>query len=218
MKPKYFPSSLALARTAHPTMKPKFALRSFLLACGGTLLAGVAQAQLQWDANNTGAGQTDGAGTWLGANQWWSGTGNVTWNSATPDSANIGNGGAGGAITVGTLTAGTINLNNFTGTYTLQGTGSTLTQNGGITIGASAGNVTFRGTGTVANVMTLSGAGGITMNGSGILTLRENLVMNYTGATVINNGIVMLGGTKAAGNFSLNGGMLTNYYALRVRT
>jgi fibronectin-binding autotransporter adhesin len=133
---------------------------------------------------------------------------------APPDNAIIGNGGAGGVITVGNVTAGSVLLDNFSGTYTLQGTGTTLTQSGGITIDTDAGDVTFRGTGASASVFTIAGAGGITMNGSGILNLRENLSMTYTGATAINSGAVMLGNAadRSSGNFNLNGGILTDYY------
>ncbi len=113
---------------------------------------------------------------------------------------------------MGAVSAGTVLLNTFIGTCTLQGTATTLTQSGGITIGVTAGNVTFRGTAATTGLLTLSGAGGITKNSSGVLIMRENLVMNYTGATVVNSGIVLLGGIKAAGNFTLNGGMLTDYY------
>ena len=50
------------------------------------------------------------------------------------------------------------------------------------------------------------------MNGSGLLRLQSNIAATYTGPTVINNGTVMIFGNKAAGNYSLNGGMLTDYY------
>jgi hypothetical protein len=159
------------------------------------LAAPLAHAQtLTWDANGTGSGQTDGAAIWLGANQWWDGASNTTWNSGTPDNASIGNGGAGGTITVSSLTAGTINFGNFTGTYTISGpAGTTITTNGGITVGSNAGNVTFSGS---AASLTIAGAGGITMNGSGVLQIRSNLVASYAGPTVINNGTENFFGTN----------------------
>jgi autotransporter-associated beta strand protein len=166
---------------------------------------------LTWDANGTGTGQTNGAGAWLGTNVWWSGSANQDWVAGS-DAIFGGPSTAGGAVTVGAVSASTVQLNTFTGTYTLQGTATTLTQSGGITIGAGAGNVTFRGTKATTEILTISGAGGITMNGPGLLNLRENLVLSYTGATEINNGVVMIHGNKSAGNFKLNGGMLTDYY------
>jgi hypothetical protein len=84
------------------------------------MVAPFAQAtDLQWDANGATAGQTDGAGTWLNANQWWTGAANATWNNSTPDNATIGNGSAGGTITLGAVNAGSVICTNFTGTYTL---------------------------------------------------------------------------------------------------
>ncbi len=187
-------------------------VRLFLL--GSSLLAApVTHAQLLWDANNTGALQTDGTATWNAANQWWDGTANVTWNSGTPDSANIGNSGTGGTISLGgNITAATISFNTFSGTYTIQGTTNTLTVNSGITITGTAGNVTFRGT-AAGTPLTLAGAGGITMDDAGLLTLRENVTTSYTGTTQINNGVVLLNaGSKPTGNFYLNGGMVTDYF------
>lgn len=163
-----------------------------------------------WDANATGANQTDGGGTWLAANQWWDGSTNVTWNNSSLNNAVIGNGGAGGTITVDAVTAGNVLLNNFTGTYTFDGTAgaSTLTQSAGITNGATAGNVTFRNT-------VIAGSGGIIKDSPGLLILGSNpaTTHTYTGPTVINNGVVMISGAKkSTGNFTLNNGMLTDYY------
>ncbi len=166
---------------------------------------------LTWDANGTAANHTDGAGAWLDANKWRDDSGNTGWTNGV--AANFGNGGTGGAVTLGNhITTSSLAFNSFTGTYTLQATGFTLTQNGGITISPNAGNVSFRGTAIGAGSLTISGGGGITMNDSGLLSLRENLVLSYTGQTAVNSGVVMIFGNKAGGNFSLNGGMLTDYY------
>lgn len=184
-------------------MKPTAHLRQFLALAGSGLLAvSSAQAQLTWDPGKTGS--SDGAGTYLATDVWFDGVSNVTWDNVTPASAIIGNGGVGGTITMGTVNAGSVLLNNFTGTYNISG--GSLSQSDGITIGASAGNVTFSTT-------PISGAGGITMNGSSLLTIRTG-TMTYTGPTTINSGVVMLGSTadRSTGNFSLNGGMLTDYY------
>lgn len=74
----------------------------------GCLLAGspaVAQT-LQWDANGTDAGVTDGAGTWNTTDsRWWNGSSTVVWNSNAI--ALFGNGGALGTTSTITV-SGTI--------------------------------------------------------------------------------------------------------------
>ena len=194
-----------------PVVKPRnHRFATALLAA--SFLPPCAHAQLTWDANGTGADQTNGAGAWLGTNLWWNGSANQNWVNGS-NAIFGGPGTAGGAVTLGgAIDTGSITFGTFTGGYTLQATGFTLTQNGGITIQPGAGNVTLRGTGSGVNSLTLAGSGGITMNGSGTMALRENLVMTQTGPTVVNSGVVMVFGNKAAGNFSLNGGMLTDYY------
>lgn len=152
-------------------------------------------ADLTWDPGS--GGTSDGAGTWLAAGEWWDGGGNVDWTAG--DNAAIGSGGEGATITLGTVTAGTVLLDNFTGTYTLSG--GSLAQSGGITIGTTAGNVTLNA---------ISGAGGITMNGSGLL--KATATLSYTGPSTVNSGVLMLGSSTPAGNWTLNNGMLTDYY------
>jgi autotransporter-associated beta strand protein len=135
-------------------------------------------APILWDANGTVAGQTDGPGTWLNANQWWNGTGNSDWNNSIPNDAIIGNTGTGGAITAGVVTAGSATFTNFTGTYTL--TGGSLTQSKGITLAANAGAVTI--------YTPIGGSGGIIKNNTGTLTLSGN--NSYMGGTTVAGGTV----------------------------
>ncbi len=195
-------------------MNARFVFKALLaaFACAYSALTQVCDAvDLTWDHNADGTA-SDGAGTWTNANQWWDGAASATWTAG--DNATIGSGGTGGTISLGgNVTAGTIGLNNFSGTYTIQGTAQTLTTNGGITIGADAGNVSFKGTAATTGLLTLNGTGGITMNGTGLLDLYTNIVLSYTGPTVINSGVVRINaGSKPTGNFTLNGGMLTDYY------
>jgi autotransporter-associated beta strand protein len=168
---------------------------------------------LLWDSNAGSPGQTDGGGSWLSANQWWDGSNNTNWNNATPDNAIIGNGGSGGTLTPGFVTAGNITFTNFSGTYTVANANGALSTSSGITISANAGNVTLNNTN--------SGTGGITKNNPGVLLL-SNLGNNYTGPTVVNNGILQcgtgfgnthsipggLGGSAGGSNIELNGGNL----------
>jgi hypothetical protein len=90
-------------------------------------------ATLTWDADGATAGQTDGAGVWLGTNQWWDGAANQDWVSGSD--ANFGNGGAGGAVTLASPTAvGSLTMSAFTGTYTLGTAGQAITLNSGILV------------------------------------------------------------------------------------
>lgn len=169
---------------------------------------------LTWDANGTGARQTDGSGTWLNANQWWNaGTNsNTTWTNGISNSATIGNGGAGGTLTLGDVIADTVTLNSFTGTYTL--TGGSLSTSGGITAGTNATNVTIGSP--------VSGAGGISKTGSGKLII-SNTGNSYTGRTLVSGGAILQIGTgwsnswtsgtlPAGSNLEINGGSVSVFY------
>ena len=85
-------------------MKPKSTLRNFIALTGSAILvlSSASAATLYWDANGTTGLQTDGAGDWTTANQWWDGLANVNWNSG--DSAIFGSGGTGGAVTLASPT------------------------------------------------------------------------------------------------------------------
>ena len=149
----------------------------FALAVATMFALPAGAASLTWDNNGSDTGQTDGAGTWLDADMWWDGAANATWNNSAPDDAIIGSGGAGGTITLGTVIAGSVLLDNFTGTYTLSG--GSLDQSGGITIGTTAGNVTISSP--------VSGTGGITKTGAGRLTLSSTS-SSYSGQLSIEDG------------------------------
>ncbi len=169
-------------------------------------IAGATTAQaadLTWDANGTGAGQTDGAGTWIDAGQWWDVGANVDWNNTTPDNAIIGSGGAGGNISLGTVTAGTVLLDNFTGTYSLRD--GSLDTSGGITIGPNAGNVNLP--------LSISGTGGITVNGAVRVSLRDG-GKTFSGDLLINAGEVLdqSWDDLGTGNLNINGGVLVGYW------
>jgi autotransporter-associated beta strand protein len=133
-------------------------------------------APLLWDANGTGALQTDGTGNWLDAGQWWNGVNNIDWEDSDLSSATIGNGGAGGTITLGDVVAGSVTFTNFSGTYTLSD--SSLTVEDALTV--ASGNVTI-------NTL-VGGSGGIAKDGSGTLTLKGT--NTYSGGTTLNGGIV----------------------------
>ena len=166
-------------------MKPKIRTCHLLNALLAALVASFAPlgaADLTWDHNADGTA-SDGAGTWLNANQWWDGAASATWNNATPDNAIIGSGGAGGTITLGAVTAGTVTLNNFTGTYTLSG--GSLDQSGGLTIGSPAGSVTIS--------TPVSGTGGLVMSSGGTLTLSSTS-NSFSGGITVNGSTLTASG------------------------
>ena len=133
-------------------------------------------APLRWDANATGADQTDGAGNWLDAGQWWNGTTNVVWQNAYRNNAAIGSGGTAGAITLGDVIAGSVTFTNFSGTYTVDGGGLTVDNE----LAVDGENVTINSP--------IGGSGSVGRSGSGTLTLRGT--NTYTGGTVLSGGII----------------------------
>jgi autotransporter-associated beta strand protein len=179
------------------------------------LLPHLAHAQLTWDANGTGSGQTNGGGDWLGSDRWWTGSVNQNWVS---DSNAIfgGPNTAGGAVTLPSpSTVGSITFNTFTGTYTLGTSGNALTINSGITMNAGAGAVTMASPLTLggAQTWTNNSASTLQVNTPGITNAGHLLTIDGTGTTsfgVINNAAVTLSGTggltkNGDGRFSLGG-------------
>ncbi len=190
---------------------------------------------LTWDANGTGADQTNGGGAWETANLWWNGTTNANWQSGA--SARFGGlNTAGGAVTLAApTTVENFTFNQFTGTYTLGTAGQTITLNSGIIKNTGSAAVTF------VSPITLGAAQTWTNNSTGLLktgngTLLTNggfqLAIDGTGNTEIGQqnvltptlsgpgalikngtGTLFLGGDNSAGfsgDVTLNNGML-NY-------
>jgi autotransporter-associated beta strand protein len=186
----------------------------FALTVGAILsiLSSASAATVTWDANAATASQTDGAGAWLTADQWWNGSSNVTWTSG--DDAVFGNGGAGGAVTLDSgTTVGSITFNSFTGTYTLGTAGQTITLSNGITKNSGSGAA------TIISPITLGAAQSWTNNSASLLTIGTGAVTNAgylltiggTGNTSVSSAIGGSGGlTKnGAGTLTLSG---TNTY------
>ncbi|MFM7182849.1 MAG: tandem-95 repeat protein [Verrucomicrobiales bacterium] len=169
---------------------------------------------LTWDANGTASGQTNGAGAWLGSNQWWDGSTNQTW-IAGAEATFGGPNTAGGAVTLASPTSvNTITFNAFTGTYTLGTAGQTLTINGGITKSASSGAV-------IMSSPILLGAGQVWANNStGALTLSaavdnggQGLTFDGIGTTIFGSTASVISGTggitmNATGRLQLGGGQV----------
>jgi fibronectin-binding autotransporter adhesin len=200
-------------------MTTQASLRTFLVLTAGSLLAASAQAQLTWDANNTGAGQTNGAGAWLGTNQWWDATLETNQDWVSGSAAIFGGPAtAGGAVTLASpTTVESFTFNAYTGTYTLGTATQLITLDSGITKNAGSAAASF------ASPITLSGAQTWTNNSTGTLTtanganLIDNggnqLTIDGTGNTtfgVINNDAVSITGSGAlvkngSGTLSLGG-------------
>jgi fibronectin-binding autotransporter adhesin len=192
-------------------------------------------ATVTWDANAATASQTDGAGAWLTANQWWNGTSNVTWTSG--DDAVFGNGGTGGAVTLASgTTIGSLTFNSFSGTYTIGTAGQTITLNNGITMNSGAGAATILspvtlgaaqswlnnssslltiGTGAITNaghLLTVGGSGNTTISsvlgGTGGLTKQDGGILTLSGANTFSGQLTVANGTLAIAsinNVSANG-------------
>jgi autotransporter-associated beta strand protein len=175
---------------------------------GMSLTTGVSPAitfmspRLTWDANGTGTGVSDGGGDWINTSStWWNGTTNLNW--AGNYNARIGSGGAGGTITLDTVTANLVTFTNFSGTYTL--TGGSLTVVSNLTVANSAGSVVLG--------YIIGGPGGVTMNSPGSLRLHGLSPNTYSGGTIINRGTViwgtMVNGISPDCNYALGTGPVT---------
>jgi fibronectin-binding autotransporter adhesin len=130
--------------------------------------ADVRAADLQW-----GSGGAGGAGTWnTTSSNWYNGTANTNWNSATPDSAIFG--GTAGTVTLGApITVSNITFN--TGGYTIAGSNLTLSSS---TITANA-NATISSVLAGTTGLTLAGAGTMTLSGAN--TFSGNFISSGTG-------------------------------------
>jgi len=157
---------------------------------------------LTWDANGTGAGVRDGGGVWINSTHtWWNGTTNLNW--ADNYNARIGAGGAGGTITLDTVTANRVTFTNFSGTYTLAG--GTLNVMSNLTVANSSGSVVL--------TYIIGGPGGVTMDSSGSLHIYGLSPNTYSGGTIINRGTLiwgtMVNGISPDCNYALGTGPVT---------
>ncbi len=139
---------------------------------------------MTWDASGANpAAPTDGAGSWSTANANWSdGVTDSVWING--DNAIFGSGGAGGAIALGSgVIVGNLTINT---NYTFGGNTLTLTGNPTITVAGADTTTTIGGNPLAGTAFTKEGAGTLILNPSGDST--------FTGTTVINNGVVQVGG------------------------
>lgn len=186
---------------------------------------------LNWDASGT-AGQQDGAGAWLGTGRWIEGSSNVDWSDFA--NAIFGVGGAGGAVTLASpIKLSQLQINAFTGTYTLGSANQLIEMFGGIRksngtgatiiispikllrpqswVNDSALDVTIGviNTGDVDNgghpiTVEVNGAGSIVMRG--VIKGTGNIIKNGTGRLTLGSGIAPVHTTT--GKLSLNAGVI----------
>jgi autotransporter-associated beta strand protein len=182
------------------------ATRTFDVANSNTLGAGISELQIAWSIQNGGLTKT-GAGvmTLFGANTYGGGT---TVNNGTLQLSGSGTLGS----TTGSLTinGGSVDLNGTNQTVgALNGTGGQVNNSTGssvFTVGNGGGSGSYAG--SITNLGTIA----LTKTGAGTQTLTNN--NSYTGATVINGGILELansGGVALAGTSGVtvnNGGTL----------
>jgi autotransporter-associated beta strand protein len=212
-------------------MKPKHAKLIFL-HLAAILAAPLAHAQLTWDSNGTGSGQTNGAGAWLGPNLWWNGSANQNWVSGS-NAIFGGPNTAGGAVTLASPTSvGAMTFNTFTGTYTLDTSGNTLTINSGITMNATSGAVSLSASSIIlgaaqtwtnnsSSSLTSSSVvnnGGhlLTIDGTGISLIKAGIISGSGGLTKNGPGLLEIGGQGSSVAHSFTGTITLNNGVMRV--
>ena len=180
------------------------------LATAALLGSTAAQAvPLYWDANGATSTQTDGAGAWLTANQWWTGSANTNWTSS--DDAIFGYGGAGGAVTLASpTTVNSLTFNFFTGTYTLGTVGQAITLNNGITKNAGSGIVTIISPLTLGGAQTWTNNSTTNINVQAATILNGVLTVGGSGITSFDNASAIIGGSggiikNGTGQLNLSG-------------
>jgi len=167
------------------------------------LIGIVSAATLTWDPVPTGAGITDGSGTWDTASLNWTadgGTTRVAWTNG--DDAIIGGGSVGSAGTI-TIDGGGVSANSITcnlpnggGSYTI--TGGTLTLTGN-SVDTNAQDL------KISSV--IAGAAGLVKTGTGKLTASG--ANTYTGGTTISAGTLQIGDGGTSGKLG-NGAVSDN--------
>jgi autotransporter-associated beta strand protein len=168
-------------------MKPSSPLRNFLLAAGSSLIAvsSTNAADGTWD--------TDLAGNWTDFTNWFGDTAYASDMDSTAIFGNVIT--ADRIITLNSLvTIGNITASDTTHNYTISGANTiTLDRTTGVPIidVGTSGRTLFISS-------QISGVDGLQKNGTGTLSLSGN--NNYTGTTVISNGILAISSNNALGS------------------
>ena len=169
---------------------------------------------MHWDPSHSGGTALGGTGNWMGSNNWWNGSSDVTWTSANDDATfQVTGGGSAGVVTLDSAVSAAMVTFASAGytlggsALTLTGTGTTLTANQSATINSEI-NVSASQQWTVAYGQTLSVNGNVglatynvTIQGegnssiSGIISGSGGLAKTGSGTLTLSGANIYDGGT-----------------------
>jgi autotransporter-associated beta strand protein len=181
----------------------RFAKTAGVLLTASLALLGARAATLTWDADPGSGGPQDGNGNWdTNSANWWNGVTDIAWTNANGDSAIFGvPGGAGGTVNLPTASPNIVVANiTFNTNYTLANSSGYLQLTNSPVLTAAAGT-----SNTILPVVTGSG---FTKDGAGVIVLNPSFNNTYSGPTIINNGILQVGGNDS--RVYVNGDLVIN--------
>jgi fibronectin-binding autotransporter adhesin len=156
---------------------------------------------LTWDSNGASAGQTDGAGAWLGANQWWNSTTNQAWVNDRHARFGWNNGNAGSVTVASPITVNSIVFRGFVGSYTIGTAGQTISLVEGMEKNPGSG------TATIISPITIIQTQSWKNESSTLLTIGTANIDN--GGNLLTIGGDGVGNVKITGVISGAGGLIT---------
>ncbi len=196
-----------------PSRRRRAAVASVSLLLALFTTPSLQSASLIWDASPGGGGPHDGSGNWdTNTATWWNGSTDVAWTNANGDSAVLGaTNGPGGTVSLPTGSPSIVVANiTFNTNYNVGNSSGVLVLTNSPTLSTAAS--------TSNNISPVITGTGFTKDGPGILVLNPSANNTYSGLTVVNNGILQVGGNdtrtyiggdlqvNAAGTFRLTSG------------
>ena len=147
-----------------------------------------------WDAGASGE-KSDGPGNWFAPDQWWDGSGNLSWVDGTDVSFGTA-GGAAGIVSLGAATAQVRSL-----TFNPATSGNYTISDGQIALDGSVAAVNVAQGSSPVISSAISGAA-LTLAGPGVLTLSG--VNTFTGGLSINSGTLIVTNGASLGTGAKN--------------